>query len=422
MMTLRLAWRSFVRHRRRSIISSAAIAFGLGLMLWFVGISTDSHKQMIDLGIHMGSGHIIVQGKGFQEAQTLDHVLVDPAPVIAAAKKLPGVQHIARRVLSGGLLTAGDRSAATILAGVEPKIEPKISKIASAGCRVRGHYLRTRSELDFTKQPADIYLGVDLAESLGVELGDRVVLTASPRGSLRPGSAAFLVRGLFRTGLDDLDASMAQIAIEEAQSLLRLGKSVTQVTVLLDDVDATVGATQKLRTALRSRSDTIEILPWMVALRELYDALVLDDMSLYMFMGIIFIIVAIGIFNTVLTSVVERTRELGVMMAIGTSRWRLFLLIMAEAMVLAVVASLAGVAFGGILHGVVAHYGIDVAAMAGGDYEFAGIAFTGKIYSQLSVEAVIKWTSLVIGIVLFSALYPATRVSTLRPVEAMRHV
>ena len=128
MMTLRLAWRSFVRHRRRSIISSAAIAFGLGLMLWFVGISTDSHKQMIDLGIHMGSGHIIVQGKGFQEAQTLDHVLVDPGPVIDAAKKLPGVKHVARRVLSGGLLTAGDRSAATILAGVEPQIEPNAAQ------------------------------------------------------------------------------------------------------------------------------------------------------------------------------------------------------------------------------------------------------------------------------------------------------
>jgi ABC-type lipoprotein release transport system permease subunit len=421
-LAFRLAWRSFVRHKRRSVITSAAIAFGLALMLWFIGISTDSHEKMIDLGIRMGAGHVIIQGKGFHEAQTLDHALLDPAPALRAARQTEGVQHIARRVLSGGLITAGDRSSAVILAGVEPRIEPQISKIASPDSRVHGDYLRRRADREFANAPADIYVGVELAESLGLALGDRVVVTASPLGSSRPASAAFSVRGVFRTGLGDIDAGMVQIPIDEAQSLLALGSGVTQIAVMLDDVGRTEAATQSIKTALAAQADSIEVLPWTEALKELYDAIVLDDMSLYLLMTIIFVIVAIGIFNTVLTSVVERTRELGVMMAIGTSRWRLFTQIMAEAVILALVASAAGIVFGYILHALVAHYGIDIGALAGGEYEVAGIAFGGKIYSQLGIEAVVKWTSIVIGIVLLSAIYPATRVSVLRPVEAMRHV
>ena len=421
MLTWRLGWRSLVRHRRRSLITIAAISLSLAMMLLFVGIADNSHAQMADIGIRLGAGHVLVQGKGYQEQQTLSQRVADPARVLAAAKQLPGFVGVAQRVRAGGLLSAGERSAAVMVAGVQPKVEPRLSSIASAEKRTRGHYLRTRAAMPFPNAPADIYLGDELAKSLEVVPGDRVVLTVSPVGASKPSAAAFVVRGTFTTGVNELDASYLQIPLAEAQKLLELGNSVSQVAVLLDDIDRTDAATAAMAASLGPHGD-LEVLSWKVALRELYEAIVLDDASLYIMMTIIFIIVAIGIFNTVLMSVTERTREMGVMMALGTSRRMLFASILSEAVALAFVSAVVGLALGLLGHVLVSKYGIDVAAMVEGDYEFAGISFAGKIYSTLSVGVVAKWTAVVMGLVVAAAIYPAWRATRLEPVEAMRHV
>jgi len=421
MLSWQLGWRSLIRHKRRSIITAAAVALSLALMLMFVGIADDGHAKMADMGIELGAGHVLVQGDGYQEQQTLDHLVTDPAHVVATAEQLPGFVGAARRVRASGLLSAGELSAAVMLSGVDPIVEPKLSSIASADNRTRGEYLRTRAAMPFENAPADIYLGDDLAEHLEVQPGDRIVLTVSPLGASKPSSAAFVVRGTFTTGLSDLDASYAEIPIEEAQQLLKLGDKVSQVAVFLDDVQRTDAATAALSSSLGPHSG-LEVLSWKKALRELYEALVLDDMSLYIMMAIIFIIVAIGIFNTVLMSVAERTREMGVMMALGTSKRMLFATIMSEAAALAVLSAIIGLALGLFGHLMVSHYGIDVTSLMEGDYEFAGISFSGKIYSTLSTGVVAKWTFVVMGLVVVSALFPAWRATRLEPVEAMRHV
>jgi len=137
---------------------------------------------------------------------------------------------------------------------------------------------------------------------------------------------------------------------------------------------------------------------------------------------VVFVIVAIGIFNTVLMSVVERTRELGVMMALGTGRRTVFAAVLVESLVLALVASAVGLAIGLSIHAWLYSHGLDMASLYGEDVEFAGIVFQGRIYSYLTVGAVVKWTAVVIGIVLASSVYPSYRATRLEPVEAMRHV
>ena len=421
MLSLLLGWRSFVRHRRRSIITTLAVAFSLAMMITFVGLSTDSHARMAEMGVRLGSGHVVIQPVGYQEDPSLDVLLSDPAAVVAEAKKLDGVVEATARLNSSGLIQAGELSSAVLLSGVMPLTEPTLSSIAAPESRVEGDYLRRREDMEFKKNPADIYLGVGLASHLEVAIGDRVVLTVSPRVGSEPSSAAFLVRGTFRTGVGEIDKTFAQIPISEAQALLDAGTGVTQVAVLLDDLEETDAATRALAASVGS-DGALEVISWKVALRELYEALVLDDQSMYLMMAIIFIIVAIGIFNTVLMSVAERTREMGVMMAIGTSKTRLFSIVMAEATVLALVSAALGVGLGLLGHYYLSTEGLDIAAMAGGEYEFAGIAFSGKVYSRLTTEVVVRWALVVIGLVLGSTVYPALRATRLRPVEAMRHV
>jgi lipoprotein-releasing system permease protein len=421
MLTWLVGYRSFIRHRRRSIITTLAVSLSLAMMLVFVGLADDSHARMAEMGIRLGAGHVLVQPKGYQDDPSLDQLVDDPAAVVAEVKKLDGVQEATARISSSGLIQAGELSAAVVLNGVMPLTEPAVSTIAAPASRVTGDYLRRRQEMDFENDPADIYLGDQLASHLEVAVGDRVVVTVSPRSGTEPSSAAFRVRGTFRTGVGELDKSFAQIPLTEAQALLDVGGGVTQVAVMLDDLDGTDAATRSLAASLGS-DEALEVISWKVALRELYEAIVLDDQSLYLMMAIIFIIVAIGIFNTVLMSVAERTREMGVMMAIGTSKGRLFRIVMAEACVLAVVSAALGLILGAAGHYYLATRGIDIAAMAGGEYEFAGIAFSGKVYSRLTAPLALRWALIVMGLVLGSAIYPAWRATRLEPVEAMRHV
>ena len=421
MLSLRLGWRSLVRHTRRTIITSAAIAISLAMMIFFVGIADDGHARMAEMGIRLGAGNVLVQGRGYQDEQTLEHLVSDPAAVAARAAEVPGVVATAVRVRASGLLSAGEMSSAVLLSGVDPSTEPAVSDIASEAKRASGQYLRRRKDMDFLEGPADIYLGAKLADTLKVGLGDRVVLTVSPLGESRPASAAFLVRGTFRTGLSELDGGYVEIPLTEAQTLLHLGSSASQVAVFLDDLDASDATSNALMSSLGAH-DQLEVLSWKQALRELYEAIVLDDLGLYLMMAIIFVIVTIGIFNTVLMSIAERTREFGVMMAVGTSRWRLMSIIMAEALLLGLFSATIGLVLGLIGHTLIAKHGIDIAALAGGEYEFAGIAFSGKIYSTLTPWVVTKWTLVVLGLVVGSAIVPAVRAMRLQPVEAMRHV
>ena len=419
MLVFRLAWRSFVRHRRRSIITGAAIALGLAMILVFVGLAEDAHLRMADMGVHLGAGHVLVQGRGFQQEQTLDYLVRDPDRVAERARALPHVTAVVPRVHAGGLVVSGELSAAVVVVGVDPELEPRVSTIAGDGKRVAGAYLRPRTALEFERQPADIYIGDKLARTLEVEVDDRVVLTMSPVGAARPASAAFYVRGIFHTGLTDLDGFFVQIPLVEAQRMLAIGDAVTQLAVLADELDHTAPVTTALRAQLAGDRE-LEVLPWQQALRELHEAIVLDDAGNYMMLGIIFIIVLIGIFNTVLMSVIERTREFGVMLAIGTSTRRLFATVMAEAAILAVVSAAAGLVIGLALHTWLATTGLDIQSIYG-DLEFAGVIFEGRVYSTLTNFQIVGWTIVVMILVVLSALYPAWRATRLKPVEAMRH-
>lgn len=418
MLTLKLAWRSFRRHKRRSIITVAAVSLSLAMMIIFVGIGDDGHARMAEIGIRMGAGHVLVQGKGYQAAETLDYLVPDPAKVLQQARALDQVDVAAPRVRAMGLLSTGDKSAPVLVSGVDPLLEPRVSHIPEKKRWKAGAYLRTRAQMPLKNQPADIYVGEELAKTLELQVGDRTVLILSPKDAARPASAAFIVRGIFRTGISELDQAWVEVPLAEAQKLLKLGTQVTQVALLLKDLNHTAQVTANLKAALPG--DQLEILPWEEALKELYDAIALDDAGLYIMMYIIFIIVAIGIFNTVLMSVIERTREFGVMMALGCNGRQLSAVVLTESAILALVSAVFGVAIGLSLHLWVASAGINMGAYAE-DYQIAGIVMEGYIYSKLTVAVVVKWTLVVMGLVVLSAVYPAIRAARLKPLEAIRH-
>ena len=424
MLTLKLARRNLVRHKRRTLIMASAIVFSYALMVIFLGMMSGGHAQMIEMGIRMGAGHVVVQGRGYQVEQTLDRMLADPAPVLRAVEEARGAVgvpvDVAPRLLTSGLVRAGDKAVGALIAGVDPHVEERANDLTSGEKRIEGGWLRTRDELPFQNVPSDLYLGATLAQTLDVKLGDRVAITVQPRNADDPRSAVFLVRGVFRTGSDDLDGFFVQVPLADAQELIGVGPGVTQIALLLPNAEHVGAMVDRLRTALADQP--VEVLSWQEALPELHELIVLDKASGYLFMGIVFVLVALGIFNTILMSVIERTREFGLMMSLGVRGRRILAVVLAEAALLGAL----GLAFGLGLGLLGNHYlevnGIDYGALAGGDYQAAGLNFAIVVYADLHLAPVIRSLLAVFAVVLLSGLWPAVRAARLKPVEALHHV
>jgi len=421
MLTLALAGRNLLRHKRRTVITAAAIVFSFALLVIFMGMGEGSHRQMIDMGVRMGSGHVVVQAEGYQDDPTLDHLIRDPAPVLAALQAQSGGGLVAPRLFGSGLARAGDKSVGVAIAGVDPAAEARASDLAGAENRADGAWLRTRGEHAFANELSDVYLGETLARTLDVRVGDRVALTVQPKDDDDPRAAAFQVRGVFRTGNDELDGFFVQIPLDEAQPLLGVGAALSQVALVLPDQTRTAAVTRDLRAALAGAP--VEVLPWQAALPELNEFIALDDAGFYLFMAIVFTLVAMGIFNTVMTSVIERTREFGLLMALGARPRRIAGIVMMEAALIGLLGVGLGLALGLAGNHYFEVHGLDYGLFTGGEsMEALGMDLARVIYAWLPAAQLARATAAVFGVVLLSALWPAVRAARLKSLEALHHV
>ena len=423
MLTLKLAARNLLRHKRRTLITSAAIIFSFALLVIFMGIGEGGHRQMIDMGVRMGSGHVVVQALGYQDDRTLDYRIEAPEAVLAAIAEAKVEAAVAPRLYASGLARAGNKSVGVAIAGVDPAAERATNDIASDDKRIEGEWIRTAEEMRFANALSDIYIGAVLAETLEVKLGDRLALTVQPKDDDHPRSTAFQVRGIYKTGNDELDGFFVYVPLLEAQALNGVGSSVSQISLVLPNQDLTAAVHSALAGKLETEGGVVDVLPWQEALPELHEFILLDDASFYLFMFIIFVLVAMGIFNTVLTSVIERTREFGLLTALGSRPRRIVSVVLVEAFLIGLIGLALGAALGLAGNHYFETHGLDYAALAGSEsMEAVGINMATVLYADLPETLFLKSLVAVFGVVLFSALWPAIRAARLKTLEALQHV
>ncbi|HUG37781.1 MAG TPA: FtsX-like permease family protein, partial [Candidatus Limnocylindrales bacterium] len=270
------------------------------------------------------------------------------------------------------------------------------------------------------ERPDPLVLGTRLARRLEVELGDRVVLTATrPDGEMT--RALFHLTGLLETGTRQLDEVMGFTTLDAARRALDMGAAVTQIGVLTTggaDPEAVAAAA---RDAIRAGGNGLEVLTWADAVPEMVGLVELDDAFGFIYMGVIFAVVLFSITNTFLMAVMERVREFGLLNALGLRHRGIGRLMLAETLLMTGLAMAVGfgLAFAG--HLAVARWGIAVAGYGIEEMEMAGIDFSDLvIYSTINP---VKWalgSALVAFATIASALYPAWRATRLAPAEAMR--
>ncbi|MBI3284627.1 MAG: ABC transporter permease [Burkholderiales bacterium] len=405
MIFLKLAWRNVLRNPRRSLLSILAIAIGLTALSFLWSFIEGVNDQMIENSTRYLAGHLQVHRSGYHDNQTLDRLMDDAGSVHAALAGKPGVHAVAERLEGMAILSVGEKSRGVMLIGVDPQQEIKVTTMHRS--LIGGAYFSA-------PDASEVLLGKKTAESLRVGTGAEVVLlTQAADGSV--GAGKYLVRGIFDTGMSMIDGMYVLMPLRAAQQLFVTGNGVTAVVARLEDRRAAAGLAQRLSQSL---GRGFEVLAWQRLLPSVVQSTEFHNVVAYILLLVLFVVVAVGITNTILMAVMERYREFGIMMALGTRAGQVTRLIFYEAGILGFAGLLLGATVGVALIAYFGKAGIHLAQYAKAVETMQGL--TGTVYPRFRLDRMLLLAAIVFFTAVVAALYPAWKAATLVPVDAIR--
>lgn len=409
MDALRLAWKNLWRNRRRTLITLAAIAFSIMLVQAFHNLSFGVYERMVDSGVRAGSGHIAIYRDGYLDGrdETLNFADRD---LVAEIEALTGVGGVLPRVYIPGLAQSSRESRGILLIGVDPGRERQFNP-----------FLKELGEQEMISTPAsrDAIVGRQLMEELQIRPGQKFVVTAQHSdGTLH--SELLRVKGVVNSGIKDVDSSLIMIGRQRAALLTGRPGMIHELAIILQSAHLDRQVFPEIADLVAARPE-LRVVAWETAMPNLANAIKLDYASQKFIFLIILAIVTIGVINTLLMSVMERMREFGVILAVGSTPLRLRGMILVEAAVLGGVAALWGTLFGSLATWYLWSVGIDLQAFVPDTLEFGGVVFEPVLRAKWDIAWMVKIALYVIGLTLLAALYPAVKAGRIAPVEAMRH-
>jgi putative ABC transport system permease protein len=405
---LRLAWRNLWRHRRRTVIVAVAIGGTMALMMWYDGLISGFNEAIYGNAIRVLGGNIQIHAAGYgAEVDQLPLLpLANDQALVQAAQAQPQVLSAARRINTGGMATTREGAFGVTIVGVEPEQELPVSLVAQKVSA--GRYLAADDQ-DM------VYIGQGLATAMGVGVGDRFTLAGrAMHQEMR--SRTMTVAGIYDIGMPDIEKRTIYITLGEAQSLYGLDGQVTEIAISLKQI----GEEPAVMNALRPSLAGAEIVSWQTSFPELEQALATKGGAMNVFSVIIMVIVGIGILNLLLMAIYERTREIGILGALGLKPYQISILFVLEGVLMGVVGVAAGVVLGLLINGVLRQVGLDFAQYSGLSSYMALIS--DKIYPAWGVDKLLQRTLTVLIITALAALYPAREAAQREPSEALHYV
>jgi putative ABC transport system permease protein len=398
---LKLAARNLTRHRTRTLISLSAIAFGVIALLLAGGFIEWIFWAMREGAIQTGLGHVQISRPGFRSAGLADpsaYLLSPDAPELKTALSAPGAQVLDQRLVVNGLVSSGENTVAFTGEAIDPDADKLISKVLG----VVGEGLSTADS-------SGILLGTGLARALGVNRGDPISLIVGlPAGGIN-GVEGHVI-GTFSVGVKAVDDSTVRMPLALGRQLLRVRGAHVWV-VGLDSTEHTPEAMAYLRAQLPA--SRFELASWL-DLSDFYrKSVVLLSRQIDVVALLIGVIIVLGISNTLTMNVLERTGEIGTLMAMGTPRGGILRLFVLEGLLLGLVGGVAGVAIGFALAELLSRIGIPMPPPPGRNTGYsAQIMLTWYLTAGAFLVAVVSTT--------LASLYPAWKASRLPIVDALR--
>jgi putative ABC transport system permease protein len=414
---IRLALRNLKRYMRRTALTSSAMIVGGALMIFSLSIGDGGHEDWIESGARMSSGHLSIQAPGFETSRKIDDRMSAAARAAAeTALQQPGVaKHIVSVVAElaiGGLASSPTGARPAQIVGVDPVTQAAFSMLDDKV--IEGRYLEPGDRLA-------AYVGVGLMEGLDLHLGSRLVLTAQDADG-EISEQLVRVVGVFRSGVPEVDQTLIHIPLATGGAWLHSGDDVTTIAILVDRSRAVPGIQRALKRQLADQiaKGELEVLSWRESAPELNAAVRIDDMGNYVWQGIMFGIIALGIVNTVLMSVMYRKREFGLLQALGFTPRQTGGLVITEGLALTAISGFFGVALGLFLTWLFFRNGLDFSFTWDDSFTFSGVVVDPIIVPLFSARRVIQALVFILLVGTFASLYPALRATRIDVAEAMK--
>lgn len=409
-ITLRLAWRNLWRYPRRTWLTTGAMVFSNVLLVFMISMQTGMYGLMINNSLEALTGHLQIQAPGYIDDQKMRQVVPDAVSLAASLRATLRDElepsSVAARAAAFTLVSSADRSYGIQLLGVEPQFEPKVSSLP--GLTRQGRYLNDTNA-------AEIVIGSVLARNLQVRLGDELTILGSGYdGSIAAGIVTIV--GIFEAGSTNLDRSIAEVPIGYFQDTFDMRGAAHQIVINTGDYSRADAVMQQVKALLPANSKLV-VHDWNALQPGLKQAIQADIGGAVFMYGILVILVAFSVLNTQLMSVLERTREFGIIMSLGLTPGRLGRLVMLEATLMGLLGLVGGAVIGGLITAATSKSGIYIPGME----EMAGqFNLPSRLYPRVSLFSMLMGPSVVLVFTLLATIYPAIRLQWLQPVQAMR--
>ncbi len=397
---IKMAYRDLGRNRRRSFFSALALGLGLALLLLMAGVIQWELRDSTDKTIRLQSGHLQVRAQSYNEDKTSlawSDLIENPDAVAAQITSLAPVQVATPRLYASGIVISGDASLGVRIIGIDP------ASAANAPFRdgmVGGQFITA-------DDTSGILIGKTLADKMGLAPGGTTTLLVNTsNGSVD--QQVFTIRGIYSTDTPSYDESTVFLPMAKAQAFTQAGNHASAIFILLKDRLQT----DAVAAALQSNQYTV------LTFDQMNPLIVTMDNYANSFMIVLYLIVlaitATVIVNTLVMSVFERTREIGILAAVGMKSTWIMAMFFIESVFLAVGGIILGLALGAPLVSWVGSVGIPI-----GNLGLTGFLIGGRIYTILTLSDSITLSLLALFVSLLAALYPASLAARMEPIEAL---
>lgn len=405
-LTIKMAWLNIWRRSNRTIIVILMIGFGVSGLLLMQGLYKGWLVQSIENALRLDAGHIIIENINFQKDKKLRNRIIESEKLINSIHSIKGVKNIRQRIENEGLAASAKSSFGVKVVGIDIQKEKEFARF--------DEYIDQGSYI-LNPAKSQVLIGVKLAKKLNVKLGGKIVVTIQ---NLQKEiiSEALRVKGILRTNNPSADKFSVFMGINRARDFFGVKNASSQIHI---KTKPDVSLEKPKGDIVPFLSEELKAFTW----KEYFPLFIKWDEMLKLFdwisYGVIFVIVALGIFDIVFVSIMERMREFGIMRAVGTPLKKVYTLLIAESMMIGVLGFFLGAAMGGVLMLYFQIYGLDLSFAAKG---LESIAMDKILYAKMEPKFFIQAALAVLVSVLLAVIIPLRMLSKISPTEAIRGV